>query len=424
MLLKFYRTPDQLNVWWCYLYQFLVSALPPLCHNVAIWLTVLLAVQRYIYVRYPLAAQNFCNVSNVRKCAIFLTLFSILSGCVRFFEFTFVKFDGFYVRLSTMDDQTSPTPDHVTELTVGSDRLFIHGQEVFCAAKHMSVVDWMTVPVFYNVYLWIRVLGFVLAPSIILIVINILLIMEIKQAKRRRERLTRAVVAQSSSEKNKREAQKQKETQNTNLMLIIIVTVFLITNLPQGTILAAISVNLTFNLRIEFFDTNYPNLIAMVDNMIILLSYPVNFAIYCSMSAQFRETFTRMFVNVPKSSISGLALVQNFVASYRRYSTPVTVSTRDKKSSRDFLAANNNSFGDNNNRSNRGGGGEEEETKTSNSEMSDKFRGYWSKRWTKEDQIIGATKNNTVNIRVEEENCAAKLCPIEQLPELADEEFL
>lgn len=33
--------------WWtCYLYQYLMNALPPVCHNIAMWLTVLLASQR------------------------------------------------------------------------------------------------------------------------------------------------------------------------------------------------------------------------------------------------------------------------------------------------------------------------------------------------------------------------------------------
>lgn len=38
----------------------------------------------------------------------------------------------------------------------------------------------------------------------------------------------------------------------------------------------------------------------LIDNMLLLLTYPVNFAIYCSMSSQFRETFKRIFLhNVP-----------------------------------------------------------------------------------------------------------------------------
>lgn len=37
---------DRLQLWWCYMYKYSMDAVPPVCHNIAMWLTVLLAGQR------------------------------------------------------------------------------------------------------------------------------------------------------------------------------------------------------------------------------------------------------------------------------------------------------------------------------------------------------------------------------------------
>lgn len=42
---------------------------------------------------------------------------------------------------------------------------------------------------FFNCYFWTRVFGFILMPSILLIILNALLIRGIRQAKRRKHRL-------------------------------------------------------------------------------------------------------------------------------------------------------------------------------------------------------------------------------------------
>lgn len=48
-LFRNYRRPEKLELWWCYLFKYSMDALPPIFHNIAMWLTVLLATQRYIF---------------------------------------------------------------------------------------------------------------------------------------------------------------------------------------------------------------------------------------------------------------------------------------------------------------------------------------------------------------------------------------
>lgn len=60
----------------------------------------------------------------------------------------------------------------------------------------------------------------------------------------------------------------------------------------------------------------------LIDNMLILLSYPVNFAIYCSMSSQFRETFKRVFLQ----KLPPLPGVRSFSLRRSQYLSTVSLS--------------------------------------------------------------------------------------------------
>lgn len=46
----------------------------------------------------------------------------------------------------------------------------------------------------------------------------------------------------------------------------------------------------------EILDYSVANLLVLFTNFFIIVSYPINFAIYCGMSRQFRETFKELFI--------------------------------------------------------------------------------------------------------------------------------
>lgn len=46
----------------------------------------------------------------------------------------------------------------------------------------------------------------------------------------------------------------------------------------------------------EFLDYHLANVLVLFTNFFIIVSYPINFAIYCGMSRQFRETFKELFI--------------------------------------------------------------------------------------------------------------------------------
>lgn len=130
-----------------------------------------------------------------------------------------------------------------------------------------------------------RVIFVHLLPCIALVVLNVLLFRALREAQRKRQHLLK--------DNKKSECRKIRDSNCTTLMLIVVVTVFLIVEIPLAvvTILHIIS-----STCIEFLDYDIANVLIVVSNFFIILSYPINFAIYCGMSRQFRETFKELFI--------------------------------------------------------------------------------------------------------------------------------
>lgn len=149
------------------------------------------------------------------------------------------------------------------------------------------VEKYITEDVYYGSYFTFRILFVHLFPCILLVVLNVLLFRALKQAQQRRELLL-------SKKNQKSECKKLRDSNCTTLMLIVVVTVFLIVEIPLAvvTLLHVLS-SLVFK---EFLNYHIANVFILFTNFFIILSYPINFAIYCGMSRQFRETFKELFI--------------------------------------------------------------------------------------------------------------------------------
>jgi len=99
--------------------------------------------------------------------------------------------------------------------------------------------------------------------------------------------------AGGSSVRRRRRSRLLAEGNSTTLMLVTVVGVFLAVELPQAVTLILLIAQYTFKLRI--FARDASALASLVCNLVILLSYPTNFFIYCAMSRAFRTTFAELF---------------------------------------------------------------------------------------------------------------------------------
>jgi neuromedin U receptor 1 len=140
-----------------------------------------------------------------------------------------------------------------------------------------------------------RVLFVHLIPCVALVILNILLFRALKQAQQRREQLL-------SKKNQKNECKKLRDSNCTTLMLIVVVTVFLIVEIP---LVVVTLLHILSSVFIEFLDYYVANTLILFTNFFIILSYPINFAIYCGMSRQFRETFKELFIRGAVSTRNG-----------------------------------------------------------------------------------------------------------------------
>ncbi|KAH8272388.1 hypothetical protein KR018_002418, partial [Drosophila ironensis] len=169
-----------------------------------------------------------------------------------------------------------------------------------------------------------------LIPCIALTILSVRLILALLEAKRRRKMLTSkpiaaATVANSNGtktttsvngskaadrpRKNSKTLEKEKQTDRTTRMLLAVLLLFLITEFPQG-----IMGLLNALLGDAFFLQCYLRLSDLMD-ILALINSSINFILYCSMSKQFRTTFTLLFR--PKFLDKWLPVAQDEVAAAR-----------------------------------------------------------------------------------------------------------
>lgn len=160
---------------------------------------------------------------------------------------------------------------------------------------HQKLADWVDDYIgedyYFTFYFMFRVIFVHLLPCIMLILLNILLFRAMRLAQQKRQKLF---------DKCYKKSKRANDKNCTTLMLIIVVSVFLIVEIPLAIITALHVISSLF--LYNFLDYRIANLCILFANFFLILSYPVNFALYCGMSRQFRETFKEIFWKRPLSA--------------------------------------------------------------------------------------------------------------------------
>ncbi|XP_017491262.1 PREDICTED: sex peptide receptor-like, partial [Rhagoletis zephyria] len=245
----------------CYVYNVMTEHVPILLHNSSIWLTILLAAQRYIYICHPTLAKTLCTIPKVNRAVVTIFIASISVQASRFF-------DTQYESVTCADDQNMAT--------------------TACLQK---VSSWVTRPeIYFPLYFGFRIVFVNLGPCIALVILNVLLFSALQRAQKTRLKLLQDGNASSRKKRNDL-------SNSTTYMLIVVVSVFLCVEIPMAI---ATIIHLLVNMEIITFEGDshrpFTQITVLLVNFIIMLSFPLNFAIYCGMSAQFRNTFKALFV--------------------------------------------------------------------------------------------------------------------------------
>nr|XP_022910723.1 sex peptide receptor [Onthophagus taurus] len=246
----------------CYSWFVMHEVIPNLFHTASIWLTLALAVQRYIYVCHAPMAIKLCTLPNVYKCLTYIMI------------------------VAAIHQGTRLTEEDYKSVVIEWNNQRVHVCNKTTAAW---IRDYITEDIYYSVYYLFRVIFVHLIPCIALVVLNFLLFRALKQAQQRRDQLL-------SNKNQKSECRKLRDSNCTTLMLIVVVTVFLIVEIPLAVVTLLHVLSSSVSVLKGFLDYKVANTLILFTNFFIILSYPINFAIYCGMSRQFRETFKELFI--------------------------------------------------------------------------------------------------------------------------------
>ncbi|KAL8578198.1 hypothetical protein ACOMHN_040959 [Nucella lapillus] len=219
-------------------------------HSISIWLTVSLAVFRYIFIRYPRHGVKLCSLHRAHVTVIVVCVV-VTIVCIP---------NSVSYEMKTYEDDNA-TSWYIDVKTDTSGYLFLKS---------------------FN--LWVQAVLIKLLPCFLLAVLSLLLIQQMKEAERRRKKLMN-----KNGKNSDDESRRHSKTNRTTRMLVVVVVLFVVTETPQGIL------QLLAGVVEGFFNNIYGPLGDVMDTL-ALFNNGINFVLYCTMSKQFRDTFIKVFL--------------------------------------------------------------------------------------------------------------------------------
>ena len=207
----------------------------------SVWLTVLISTERYIAICYPFLAFRMCTVTKVRICCIGIAISVLLFNFPKFFEF-----------YPSVDIHTTHSGENVTIVNVG-----------FSELRSNKVYRY-----FYNTALYCILVY--LAPLCILLVLNIKIILQMRQAKKQWNTLL---------------CNQQIEHRITIIPLTV-VAIFFICGTQS---LIAFTLDAIFVIMSSWLD-----IYTAFANMLVTFNSAVNFIIFYVFGSKFRRTLCQL----------------------------------------------------------------------------------------------------------------------------------
>ena len=223
-------------------YNYVFIGLFPLVYFIRLtgtWITVLLTIDRYIAVRFPLHAHHLCTTSRAMRHVIVLALFALLFSLPRFFEYQI---------------------DNKNKFGFSSTALLVS----------------RTYTIVYRIVLFFAFMY--LIPMLLLIILNAHLLITLKVAD-----TYRAGVSDSKNVKTNR---------NITATVVTVVLVTIVCNVSAMLSHLLWSLQQCFT-HLAHLDSSRRYL-ALISNVFITLNSAINFMIYCLCSRNFRAVLFQM----------------------------------------------------------------------------------------------------------------------------------
>ncbi|XP_037068728.1 sex peptide receptor-like [Pollicipes pollicipes] len=220
-------------------------------HTVSIWLTVVLAVWRYVAIGHPSLNREWCSMKNTSVAIVSAYIFCPILCIPSYLTFAITPMGNFTDRFVV----------GFSDLSKGNDK-FLEKFNFWMYSVHVKLL-----------------------PCIILTIFSCCLISELMKARKRKVELLRKMSAGQS-----KQSCAERQAVRTTRMLLAILLLFLLTEFPQGILSLMSGI-----LGKDFLGQCYNKLGDLMD-ILALINSSMNFIFYCSMSTQFRSTFQHLFL--------------------------------------------------------------------------------------------------------------------------------
>ncbi|KAJ8320453.1 hypothetical protein KUTeg_002040, partial [Tegillarca granosa] len=246
----------------CRPWDYLTKYAPVVTHSASVFITLCLAVHRYICVCYPFYARRMCTR---RKSALAITISYFVSVLIHLCRF----FDTEYLKITVQHSVRNET------ITI-------------CRATHAKWLQGNEI-VYECIYYWVYITIVKLVPCFSIIVFDTVMLKQMRKADNRRIEMA----SESGSEHQENGRHRHKESRRITWIIICIVGIVCLVELPLAIVLIIWTITI-LNLNVHLPEVHLAKA-SLFLNLLIYASYPIIFLFYCFMSRRFKNGVKNLF---------------------------------------------------------------------------------------------------------------------------------
>ncbi|XP_045163792.2 sex peptide receptor-like [Mercenaria mercenaria] len=289
--------PDYISFDNCMLWGYLTKYLPTITHNASIWLTLVLAYDRYVAISRPFLIRRLCLPRTSVFVIVIVYIFATLGHICRFIDTKYVPVKivsaSYLDNITALQYNISDRSATVTDITNSTG---LYEMESLCNnADGIETCRAVYTPIFENFkyyefcYYWFVILFVKFIPCTCMIIFDTLMLKSLRHAEH---------IRHITSTKNQYRVQssqsrvKYYESRRMTIIVIIAIIIVIIVELPIGIILIFWTLSEIHDQ--EFITERDLNMLSRLANIIVSVSYPIILLLYCCISARFRAAFARL----------------------------------------------------------------------------------------------------------------------------------
>ena len=222
----------------------------------SVWLTVMLAVERFIGICKPFLASAFCTVQKAGITIFIVYLIAVVCRSPNFWE----------NKVKT-----------ITHSSLNHSLTYIEGSALSTDGHYIVLYPWVVDGILTSIL-----------PFLILVYLNSRLVWEVRKSTQYLQR-NQMLSPPACSDSNGGNSRVEREELQVTIMLISVIVVFFICQAPYVIYTALVSIN-----KYLLYSDNLRNF-RYVAILMLSLKSSVNFVLYCWFSEKFVVTFRRIF---------------------------------------------------------------------------------------------------------------------------------